>query len=84
MCVCVYVRTCTVCFCARPGESVLTHSSSTALQLVAAGAFEIARGPVVVPITVTLHVAVVWGEQRAAAANYTERGAHDRRTWDFG
>lgn len=72
---CVYlhaVRTCTVCVRARPGESVLTHSGSAALQLVAAGAFEVTCGSVVVVVAVTLHVTVVRGKERAAAAHYTK------------
>ena len=80
MCVCVCVcvgggavRTCTVRISARPGESVLTHSGSTALQLVATGAFEITSGPVVVSVTVALHVTVVWRKQFTAAAHCKER-----------
>lgn len=78
---CVHaVRTVAGCVCAGPGESVLTHSGSAALQLVAAGAGEHTRGSVVVFVTVTLHVAVVRGKQRAAAAHCTER--EDRgRCW---
>lgn len=58
---CPTVRTCTVCFGARPAESILTHPGSAALQLKATGAGELTRRPVVVFVTVTLHVAVVWG-----------------------
>lgn len=72
MCICVHPHaglTCTVCVRARPGESGLTHSGTAALQLVAAGAGEHTSGSVVVSITVTLHITVVWGKQRAAAAH---------------
>lgn len=63
------VRTCAVCLRARPGECRLAHSGATALQLVAAGALEVAGGSVVVSVTVALHVAVVGGRQRTAAAH---------------
>lgn len=79
LCVCVYLdvtRTCTVGVCAGPGQSILAHSGGAALQLVAPRAFEITRGPVVVSVTVALHVPVIWSKQRAAAAHYTGRGEH--------
>lgn len=63
------VHTCAVCLRPRPGECRLTHSGSTALQLVATGALEVAGGPVVVPVAVALHVAVVGGRQSATAAH---------------
>lgn len=63
------VHTCAVCLRARPGECRLTHSGSAALQLVATSALEVAGGSVVVSVTVALHVAVVGGRQRAAAAH---------------
>lgn len=78
---CVYlhvIRTCTVGVCAGPGQSILAHSGGAALQLVAPGAFEITRGPVVVSVTVALHVPVIWSKQRAAAAHCTGRGVHSR------
>lgn len=67
------VHTCAGRVCAGPGESVLTHPGGAALQLVAAGALELTVGSVVVFITVTLHVAVVWGKQWAAAAHCAQQ-----------
>ena len=79
VCLCKYtmrvyaVRTVAGGVCSGPGESVLTHSGSAALQLIAAGAGELTCGAVVVFVTVTLHVTVVRGEQWAAAAHCTDR-----------
>lgn len=78
-CVCLSAcNTCTAGVCAGPGQSILAHSGGAALQLVAPSAFEITRGPVVVSVTVALHVPIIWSKQRAAAAHYTGRGVHSR------
>lgn len=71
VCACGCVRTCAGGVGSGPGESVLTHSGSASLQLVAAGALELTVGSVVVFITVTLHVAVVWGKEWTAAPHCT-------------
>lgn len=75
-------HTCTGCVDAGPGESMLTHSGSAALQLVSARAGELTSGTVVVFITVALHVAVVWGKQGAAATHWTHNAG--KRGLDFG
>lgn len=69
----------TLSFCARPGESILTDSGGAARQLMAAGAFEIAGGPVVVAIAVTIHVAVVRCKELAAAAHWQMK--QKQETW---
>lgn len=48
----------------------MTDSGGAARQLMAAGAFEITGGPVVVAIAVTIHVAVVRSKELAAAAHW--------------
>lgn len=48
----------------------MTDSGSTARQLMAAGAFEITGGAVVVAIAVTIHVTVVRSKELAAAAHW--------------
>lgn len=68
------VHTCAAGVRAGPGESILTHSGGAALQVVAAGAFEFTGGAVVVSVAVALHVTIVRGEQRAAAAHCTHTG----------
>lgn len=69
----------TLGFRARPGEPVLTDSGGAARQLMAAGAFEITGGPVVVAITVTIHVPVVRSKELAAAAHWHMK--QKQRTW---
>lgn len=75
------LRTLAVGFCSGPRQSRLTHPGGAALQLVAAGAGEVTGGAVVVPVAVALHVAVVRGGQRAAAAHCArERRSTSERT----
>lgn len=73
LCQCVGVwrePTCTGGICAGPGESVLTHSGSAALQLVSTDALKITGGAVVVSVAVALHVPIVWWEEWAAPSHW--------------